>query len=168
MSSFDRRTFLTGACIALTAPALAGCGFTPAYAPGGAATRLRNAVSIMEPDDRAGYLMTRELEDRLGRASMPRYDLIYSLDLISQPVAISTSNIVTRYNLLGEGTYALRDRDSGAVVLSGTVDNFTSFSASGSTVATQAAERDAEERLVTILADQMVARLIAGSAGLPA
>ena len=122
----------------------------------------------MEPDDRAGYLMTRELEDRLGRASMPRYDLIYSLDLISQPVAISTSNIVTRYNLLGEGTYALRDRDSGAVVLSGTEDNFTSFSASGSTVATQAAERDAEERLVTILADQMVARLIAGSAGLPA
>ncbi|GGO59022.1 LPS-assembly lipoprotein [Roseovarius pacificus] len=168
MSSFDRRTFLTGACSALTAPALAGCGFTPAYAPGGAATRLRNAVSIMEPDDRAGYLMTRELEDRLGRASMPRYDLIYSLDLISQPVAISTSNIVMRYNLLGEGTYVLRDRDSGAVVLSGTVDSFTSFSASGSTVATQAAERDAEERLITILADQMVARLIAGSAGLPA
>ena len=92
MSSFDRRTFLTGACAALMAPALTGCGFTPAYAPGGAASRLQNAVTVMEPDGRAGYLMTRELEDRLGRASIPRYDLIYSLELNSQPVAISTQD----------------------------------------------------------------------------
>ncbi len=168
MSSSDRRTFLKAAAAAASVAGLAGCGFRPAHAPGGAASRLRNAVSVIEPDGRADYLMTRELEDRLGRASMPRYDLIYAMDLTKLPVAITNSNIATRYNLSGEATYALRDRQSRAVLLSGTVENFNSFSASGSTVAVQAAERSAEERLVTILADQMVARLIAGAAGLPA
>lgn len=168
MSSSDRRTFLTGAAATVAVAGLAGCGFSPAYAPGGAASRLRNAVSVMEPDGRAGYLMTRELEDRLGRASDPRYDLIYAIELTKLPVAITNSNIANRYNLTGEATYALRDRATGAVRLSGMVENFNSFSASGSTVAVQAAERAAEERLVTILVDQMVARLIAGAAGLPA
>jgi LPS-assembly lipoprotein len=41
------------------------------------------------------------------------------------------------------------------------VESFTAFSAAGSPVATQAAERDAEQRLMTILADQLVTRLIA-------
>ncbi len=166
MSSSDRRTFLKGAVATATVAGLAGCGFSPAHAPGGAASRLRNAVSVIEPDGRADYLMTRELEDRLGRASVPRYDLIYAMELTKLPVAITNSNIATRYNLTGEATYALRDRETGAVVVSGKVENFNSFSAAGSTVAVQAAERAAEDRLVTILADQMVARLIAGAAGL--
>ncbi|NHQ75481.1 twin-arginine translocation signal domain-containing protein [Roseovarius gahaiensis] len=168
MSSSDRRSFLKGAAAAATVAGLAGCGFSPAYAPGGAASRLRNAVSVVEPEGRAGYLMTRELEDRLGRASDPRYALIYAVELTQLPVAITNSNIATRFNLTGEATYALSNRSTGAVLLSGTVDNFNSFSAFGSTVARQAAERAAEERLVTILADQMVARLIAGAADLPA
>lgn len=168
MSSSDRRTFLKGAVAAATVAGLAGCGFSPAYAPGGAASRLRNAVLVIEPEGRAGYLMTRELEDRLGRASDPRYDLIYAMELTKLPVAITNSNIARRYNLTGEATYALRDRVTGAVVVSGKAENFNSFSAGGSTVAVQAAERAAEERLVTILADQMVARLIAGAAGLSA
>ena len=168
MSSFDRRTLLAGTLAAGVAAGLAGCGFAPAYAPGGAGARLNNAVSVKAPEGRNGYLMTRALEDRLGRASDPRFDLIYALDVTSQPVAITNSNIATRYNLLGEATYALRSRDSGAVLMSGKVENFNSYSASGSTVATQSAERDAEERLIEILADQMIARLIAGAADLPA
>jgi LPS-assembly lipoprotein len=45
-------------------------------------------------------------------------------------------------------------------VTSGSVDNFTGYSATGTTVATLAAERDAQERLMTILADQIVTRLL--------
>ena len=48
-------------------------------------------------------------------------------------------------------------------VTSGTVDSFTGYSATGSTVATRAARADAEERLTTILADQIVTRLIAAA-----
>ena len=44
---------------------------------------------------------------------------------------------------------------------SGSETNFTGYSATGSTVETLAGERDAFERLMRILADQIAARLLA-------
>ena len=76
--------------------------------------------------------------------------------------------MTTRYNLLGRVEYALRDLQTGAVVLTGQADSFTSYSASGTTVATQAAQRDAEARLMVILADQILNRLTAEAGALPA
>ncbi len=161
MSSFNRRLFLTTAAVSL-----AGCGFTPVYGPQGSASRLQNSVMVDTPKDRPAYLLTTELEDRLGRAGNARYGLSYAIDLEESPIAISANNVTTRYNLLGEITYALRDLGTGEVLTSGKVENFTSYSASGTTVATQAAERDAQTRLMTILADQITTRLIAASENL--
>lgn len=162
MSSFNRRLFL------LSAAALAGCGFTPAYGPGGAAGKLQNAVLVDEPDDRPGYLLTRRFEERLGRANPARYGLSYSIRISENAIAISPDNVITRYNILGSVTFALRDLASEKVLTSGKVDSFTSYSASGSTVATQAARRDAEARLMTILTDQIITRLTASAETLPA
>jgi LPS-assembly lipoprotein len=53
-------------------------------------------------------------------------------------------------------------------VRQGRVSDFTGFSATGSTVATLAAERDATARLMVILADQIVDRLVISASGLPA
>lgn len=164
MLSFNRRLFLLGTA----ATALSGCGFSPAYGPNGAASALQNAVLVDEPATRDAYLLTRALEDRLGRASGPRYALSYSIETDDDPIAIAKTNVTTRYNLLGQVTFALRDLETNQVVNSGKVDNFTSYSASGTTVATQAAERDAQKRLMAILADQIMARLIAAAPGLPA
>jgi LPS-assembly lipoprotein len=47
------------------------------------------------------------------------------------------------------------------------VKSFTAYSATGSTVAGLAAEEDAAYRLMRILADQIVAQLIATSDKLP-
>jgi LPS-assembly lipoprotein len=41
------------------------------------------------------------------------------------------------------------------------VDNFTGYSATGTTVATQASKQDAEKRLMVILAEQIITRLYA-------
>ena len=60
----------------------------------------------------------------------------------------------------------LTDTASGAQLGSGVVNSFTGYSATASTVVTLAAQRDAEERLMVILADQVVARLL--STPLPA
>ena len=48
----------------------------------------------------------------------------------------------------------------------GRVESFTSYSATGSTVATLAADTDAATRLRQILADQIATRLIAAAPGL--
>lgn len=159
MSLSDRRSFV----IALAGFAgLAGCGFTPAYAPGGAGGRLQGQVLVDEPSTRAGYLMTRAIEGRLGRAADDaRYTLSLDISTRREAIAISSSNVTNRYQLLGDVGYALHARDTGKVVAKGRVSSFTSYSASGSPVATLAGARDAEARLMTILSDQIVTRLLA-------
>ena len=109
----------------------------------------------------------QRLEERLGRGSAPAYGLSLALNVKQERMAIDATNITTRFNVIGKATYAMRSLDDGAVLLSGSVDSFTGYSATGTTAATQAAQRDARERLMTILADQIVTRLMAQAGTLP-
>ncbi|WP_294613004.1 LPS assembly lipoprotein LptE [Roseovarius sp.] len=161
MLSFNRRHLLL-----LGAAALGACGFTPAYAPNGAGNVLQGQIEIDAPNTRAGYLLTRVLEDRFGRSTGARYGLSHATGIREDSIAISASNVATRFNLIGSVTYALRDLETGAVVTSGKVDSFTSYSASGSPVATQTAKRDAEARLMNILGEQISTRLLAAAPAL--
>lgn len=158
----DRRHFL----LTLGAAALAGCGFAPVYGPNGSGHALLNAVALDTPETRDEQILVREIETRLGRASSPRYALGYTLDISEEKMAISATNITTRFNLVGRADYTLTETGSGVVMTKGSVSQFTGYSATGTTVATLAAERDARERLARILADQIVTRLIAASPGL--
>ena len=152
----------------LLAPlALAACGFTPALAPNGPATALLETVYVQDPTDKNGFDLVERLEERLGRPENPKYDLAYTIITETVGVGITTDNKITRYNLKGVIDYAMTDRASGARVTGGRVQNFTAYAATGSTVAVLAAEEDAALRLMRILADQIVARLIAASATLP-
>lgn len=140
--------------------ALAACGFTPTYGPGGDAGRLQNNVEVIEPGTVDAYLMTRRLEERLGRTSAPLYRLNLNVVTRRDSLAVNAQNNINRFNLVGTASYSLVDQTSGRVVLSGSVNNFAGSSASGTTVATLAAERDARQRLMVKLADQIVVRLI--------
>jgi LPS-assembly lipoprotein len=149
----------------LLAPlALAACGFTPAYAPGGPATALFGTVWVQDPTDKNGFDLVERLEERLGRPEAIRYDLSFTILTEVVGVGITTENEISRYNLKGAVDYTLTERSTGARVAGGRVQNFTAYSATGSTVAVLAAEEDAATRLMRILADQIVARLVAVSA----
>lgn len=163
MSSLKRRTFLSLVPLA----GLAACGFTPAYAPGGAATRLMGAVWVDSPSDKNGFDFVERMEERLGRPEARRYDLTYKIFTESIGVGITPDNRITRYNLKGRIDYTLTDVGTGARVAGGQVQSFTSYAATGSTVAGLAAEENAAHRLMRILADQVVVRLIADAAKLP-
>lgn len=146
----------------LTLPlALAACGFQPVYGPGGSGNALQNRVSVDAPDDRASYLLVRELETKLGRSSSPTYALSLKLKTTQDGLAVDRQGNINRYNLIGAVEYSLSDLQSGQIITSGKTDNFTGYSATGTTVATLAAERDAQSRLMTILADQIITRLFA-------
>jgi len=161
MSLYSRRTLLA------LPLALAACGFSPVYGPEGSGTKLHGQVLVQEPSTQAGYLLTRHLETRLGRSGTePRYALDLAIATDEDGLAINSAGDTTRFNLTGQVAYSLRDSANGTVVTSGTVENFTAYSATGTTVATLAAERDAVERLMVILGDQITARLYA--ADLPA
>ena len=158
MSSFDRRSVL------LMPLALAACGFTPAYAPGGGADRLLGTIWVQDPTDKNAFDLVERLEERLGRPRDIRYDLAFTITTEAVGVGITSDNRITRFNLKGVIEYSLTERASGARITGGRVQSFTAYSATGSTVAGLAAEEDAATRLMRILADQIVARLIAASA----
>lgn len=168
MSLSDRRSFLG---LLATLPA-AACGFSPVYGPGGSAAGLTGRIAIVDPTNRNEFTLVNRLEDRLGRAGAGDFLLAFQLETNEVGLAISGANEIERYNLTGTLTYTLTDPRAGAgagagagtVVASGEVSNFTSYSATASTVGTLAAEESAYDRLMVSLADLLVTRLLTTSA----
>lgn len=147
--------------------ALSGCGFAPAYGTGGAAQVLRGAVDVSAPDTIPGFQLAARLSDRLGPVAAPRFALSVTLDLNQSAAAINVEGDTTRFNLVGSAPWVLTEAGSGATLLTGTARSFASYSAIGSTVATQTAADDAQTRLATVLADLIVADLTARASQLP-
>lgn len=162
MSLSDRRSFL--GLLALPALTLAGCGFSPVYGTGGAGAELLERVRVADPSDRNGFYLVERIEERLGRTRTPLYRMTYDIETESNGLAYTTDNSITRYNIDGRVRYTLTDETGRVILTSGTVRNFVSYSASGTTISTLSAEEDAYERLMRLLADQIVIELIASSA----
>lgn len=138
---------------------LGACGFTPVYAPNGTASKLDGRLFIEEPNTRDEYLVTRQLETRLGRSDPAPMTLAFSVSVGSAGLGTTATGSTTRLHTYGSVSYALKNALSGAPIDSGVINNFTGYSATGNTAATLAAERAARERLMTLLADQLVDRL---------
>lgn len=161
MSSFNRRHFLllAGAGLGLSA-----CGFEPTYGTGGASSGLLNQVVVDAPSSNETYLLVRELEDRLGRVDVGTYGLSTAVETREISAGRTVSGVTSRYDVVADVTYALRDLSTGEVLTTGKLSNYTGYSTTGTTVATLAAQDNAYERLMIIVADQIMSRLWAWSA----
>ena len=151
MSSSDRRTFLL-----LSAMGLGACGFTPALGPGGSAANLRGLIEVEDPTDVQSFEFVRALTAQLGQPDNPRYRLDAEIVVGEQAVGVLPDQTTTSFNVLGEVDYVVTDLTTGAVAVSGEVANFTTYSATSTTVATTSAQADARRRLMVILADQVI------------
>ncbi|WP_191287362.1 LPS assembly lipoprotein LptE [Aliiroseovarius zhejiangensis] len=162
MSWSDRRSMLLSfAAVA----AMSACGFTPVYAPGGSAEGLRGAVTVAAPSDANSYELVKRLEERLGRNLSAAYALSYTITTRSEDVGVTPRQEITRTQILGAVEFSVTSVASGDVVESGSLSNFTSYSTEGSTVSTASVERDANRRLMVMLADMMVTRFTATFSG---
>lgn len=159
----ERRSLIRSAGAGLALALLAGCGFTPAYGPGGSAGGLTGRVLISAPQDRRGFDLVARLEERLGRPAEVAYALDYRIDTRRVDIGVSPTAAITRFNITGRVAFTLRDLQTDAVLTTGDVRNFTAYSATGTTLATRTAELDARRRLMRILADQIVNQLVATS-----
>lgn len=144
--------------------AVVGCGLTPVYGTNGSATALRGAIAFDAPETVAGYRLRTRLIAKLGATQTERFRLVVQLAQTRSPATITTVGDTTRFNLSGSAQWALRDT-SDALLTDGTVETFTSYSATGSTVATKAAETDAQARLAVALADLIVAKVVIAASG---
>ena len=148
----DRRTFL------LAALALTGCGFAPVHGRSSKSLIVRNAVLVQAPKNRAEFELVRNLDILLGPATAKRYDLRYTLSVDEQVIVVSAAQEINRFSLVGVLNFSLMDAD-GVVFLSKTAKSFTGYSATGTTVATERSKRDAYDRLMVILAKQVLNHL---------
>ncbi|SPJ23318.1 LPS assembly lipoprotein LptE [Palleronia abyssalis] len=168
--TWGRRSVLT-ALVALPA-----CGFTPVYGPAGVARGLTGQILVDEPEDEAGYLLVTRLEERLGRPNDAQYRLALDVSISDRRLGRNTQSSTAREQLVGRIRYRLIDRSTDQTLRRADLTNFTSYSSPlidpdntpdpgepyvGSYVSIREARRDAGERLMTILADSIVADLLA-------
>ncbi|MFW2589293.1 LPS assembly lipoprotein LptE [Sagittula sp. SSi028] len=155
------------ALLVVAAASLAACGFTPVYGPQGAGGVLLGNVDLPEARGDAQYEFNLRFEDRLGRADADAlFGLATQLQMTSSSVGINSDGSSTRTRLIGRAVYTLRETATGRVLHEGRTTAFTGYSTTGTTVATTAASRDARERLMSILADQVVDDLLLHSSDL--
>lgn len=144
------------ACLGLLA--LAGCGFAPIYGDGGA---VRGIYAFETDETIIGFRMAGRFAERLGPTDAAQFTLRASVTTSQRAASITSGGDTSRLNVFGAARWALTDNTTGLEVEAGTVEAFTSYAATGSTVATQAAQDDARARLAVLLADMIVTRILA-------
>lgn len=108
-----------------------------------------------------GFRLADQLEMRLGAPDMPRYVVRVNVSLSQRAAAITADGDTSRFNIIGRADWAVSDIGTNDAITSGTVESFTSYSATGSTIATQTTQDDARARLAIILGDMIATRLMA-------
>jgi len=112
--------------------ALTGCGFAPVYGDNAA---LRGQIAFETPETVAGFRLREQLEGRLGQPAAARYALKVTLSFSRSAAAITSGGDTVRFNVVGNAKWTLSEIGTGKLIESGTSRNFTSYAATGSTVA---------------------------------
>jgi LPS-assembly lipoprotein len=142
--------------------ALGGCGLQPMYAGGssGQVASGLSAIQVAPIPDRAGWLVRNALVDRMGgEAASSTYRLEVELDDNLIAFGIRGDSTTTRERRTLRARYRLVEIGTGEVVLDATAGSDAGIDVVSSEYATVAAEQTAQERLATMIADQMVSRI---------
>ena len=159
--SWSRRGLIGRGALAAGLLALAACGFSPVYGPSGVGGKLFGQIRTADPATPDEFSFAGRIAERLGPDQNARFALAYKLRIAVVSQAITSDEVTTRYSLNGTADFVLTEEASGQQVTRGQVSTFTSYSTTGTTIATMSAEQDAHDRLARMLADQVVTRLLA-------
>lgn len=136
-----------------------GCRIEPLYMRGEGPDAVPRAVDLAFIPGRRGDVFRRALARRIRLTPEARHGLTVELAIAERGLAITRAGDVTRYNLDGTARFALDDRTGAAPPLEGQVRAVVGYSALVSPFATRVAEEDAEERVLTALADRVFAQI---------
>ena len=157
MSSVRLRNFVFIAIWAM----LASCGFSPALQQGETASVLLEGIDVAVAGDRQGFHLEELLAHRLNSdRESSIYKLTVRLDITERDEATPGSGGIDRKWLRSLAHYELRSAQSDEIIVSGQVEGSASYSVSQGMVASRGAQRDAEERMLTQVADRLHTRLV--------
>ena len=155
----DRRHLILG----LAALPLAGCGFSPALAPGAPATALRGRIHPDPPADRPGVAFVDRLEARLGAPASPGWRLGWSLAITPERRGPAPGVGETRGQMVGRLTWTLTPEGAETPILQGQAERFAGYGRTTSPLAIRTAAEDAQLRVAEMLAEALAAELIASA-----
>lgn len=141
---------------------LGGCGLQPVYSGGahGVAATTLSSIAVAPIPDRAGYLVTAALHDRLGTTvDNPRFRLEVELDDNILGFGIRGDNSIARERRTLRARYRLVTAASGVVILDATATSDVGIDRVSSDYAVVAAENTALERMATDIAAQISIRV---------
>ena len=141
---------------------LGACGLQPMYAGGssGEVASGLTSIQVAPIPERAGWLVRNALVDRLGgETASPAFRLEVELDDDLIAFGIRGDSTITRERRTLRARYRLVEIGTGEVVLDATAGSDAGIDVVSSEYATVAAEQTAQERLATMIADQMVSRI---------
>ena len=154
---------MTRLLLLFMALALGGCGLRPLYGGGESSSVAKglHRIEVGNIPGQVGWLTRNALVDRLGGEAngANRYRLEVELDDNITGFGIRGDSATTRERRTLRARYRLVDLANGAVVLDATAGSDAGIDVVSSEYATVAAEQTAVERLVVVIADQIVARL---------
>lgn len=161
MSCSDRRQFLaTLSALGLTAGITSACGFAPVYGENGNGRALRGAIRADDPVSRSDFNFVAAFEDRLGRPNAARYGLSYRITKREVSSGAVQDIGATRIQLFGTLNFTVTDLTTGAQRATGELERNATYSNTSTQLATLTAAEDADLRLMEMLADALVTRLL--------
>jgi LPS-assembly lipoprotein len=154
---------VTRALLLILVLALSGCGLRPVYGGGESSSVAQGlrTIEVGKIPGQVGWLTRNALVDRLGgeAGGQGKYRLEVELDDNITGFGIRGDSATTRERRTLRARYRLVDLANGEVVLDATAGSDAGIDVVSSEYATVAAEQTAVERLVLVIADQIVARL---------
>ena len=152
-----RRAFI--GIVLAAAPSLYGCGFTPIHGETSSASeKALNGFEVELIPNRIGQLLRNELLQRFRPRGIPggdRFSLSVKVDEYIRKLGIRIDETATRANLTLRAAYAVSGRADGAVLIRGTARSVNSYNILGSHFATLIARKNARERAVREIADDI-------------
>lgn len=148
-----------------TAVALSGCGLHPLYGENSVGASVADTLATIKVGvipDRSGQILRNVLISKLnpdGRPADPAYLLRVVLVETQTGVSFESDQGITRRNLTVTARYTLTSPDGTAPVFSDTVSEATSYNVLKDEFMTTAGERDARERALTALGDDIRLRI---------
>lgn len=148
----------------LLAGVVAGCGFRPLYKQTGNTGTVQefSQISIAQPEDRPSQQLRNYLLDSLtpyGQPDRPLYRLEYRLIETVGSVFVTRTEEITRNNLQLSASVYLRDYQTGTVLTSLSTTSQASYNVTQADYANLVSEKNARERALRDIAEQIRLRL---------
>ena len=140
---------------------LAGCGFTPLHATGGATDTFNNLALIVEQGDdendrAAGFMIEQRLRDRITDSQAADYALTVTPNIQRVSLGLTARDRATRYDTVMTARWVLVRQSDGAVIGSDVLRETGSFSADEDPYRLLGTDQALQDRTARRLADDII------------